>query len=151
MTSRMFRLFLLKHAAGAFGELRAPCIALSCKTDLPQRVNPKDAHSILQQYQVGLIEVSTVTDQSKERIRKAFEFILTAIFRDLGNFDCLNLSYYRANFLQTGLICREIRLRPPGCFPNHPHRGTSPARLLPRPRRRPRRTPPSSPPFQADR
>ncbi|KAL1951959.1 hypothetical protein VTO73DRAFT_1108 [Trametes versicolor] len=71
----------------AFGELRAPCIALSCKTDLPQRVNPKDAHSILQQYQVGLIEVSTVTDQSKERIRKAFEFILTAIFRDLDGVD----------------------------------------------------------------
>ncbi|KAI0825148.1 ras GEF [Trametes gibbosa] len=66
----------------AFGELRAPCIALSCKTDMAQRVNPKDAHALLHQYQVGLIEVSTVSEPSKERIRKAFEWILTSIFRD---------------------------------------------------------------------
>ncbi|KAH9849775.1 ras GEF [Lenzites betulinus] len=66
----------------AFGELRAPCIALACKTDMVQRVNPKDAHALLYQYQVGLIEVSTASESSKERIRTAFEWILTSIFRD---------------------------------------------------------------------
>ncbi|KAI0639385.1 ras GEF [Trametes polyzona] len=70
-----------------FGELRAPCIAIACKTDLTQRVNPKDAHAILQQYQVGLIEVSTVSEQAKERIRMAFEWILASIFRDPDGVD----------------------------------------------------------------
>ncbi|KAI0361643.1 ras GEF [Trametes cingulata] len=79
----------LEDLLRAFGELRAPCIALACKTDLPQRVDPRDAHALLKQYQVGLIEVSTVTDHSKERIRMAFEWILSSIFREQDGTDTL--------------------------------------------------------------
>ncbi|KAI0651839.1 ras GEF [Trametes meyenii] len=67
---------------GAFGELHAPCIALACKTDLPQHVDPKNVHAILKEYQVGLIEVNITSEHYKERIRMAFEWLLKSITRD---------------------------------------------------------------------
>ncbi|KAI0335287.1 ras GEF [Cubamyces sp. BRFM 1775] len=69
----------------AFGEIRAPCIALACKTDLPQRVDPKDAVEMLNKYDVGLVEVSIHSEAAKMRIRTAFEWILSSIFRPQDN------------------------------------------------------------------
>ncbi|KAI0778171.1 ras GEF [Trametes elegans] len=65
----------------AFGELHAPCIAIACKTDLPQRVDPQEALSLLKYYDVGLVEASIVSESSKEKIRKAFEWLIAAIHR----------------------------------------------------------------------
>ncbi|KAI8995615.1 ras GEF [Trametes punicea] len=65
----------------AFGELRVPRIAIACKTDLQQRVNPRDAATMLKRYDVGLIEVSTNVEPAKAKIRLAFECIIRCIVK----------------------------------------------------------------------
>ncbi|TFK89976.1 ras GEF [Polyporus arcularius HHB13444] len=65
----------------ALGELHAPVIVLACKSELEQRVNPTEALAMLKPYDIGLVEASTTTEAGKERIRKAFQWVLKAITR----------------------------------------------------------------------
>lgn len=72
------------HYADALGELHAPVIVLACKSELEQRVNPTEALAMLKPYDIGLVEASTTTEAGKERIRKAFQWVLKAITRPPG-------------------------------------------------------------------
>ncbi|KZT02739.1 uncharacterized protein LAESUDRAFT_400607 [Laetiporus sulphureus 93-53] len=65
-----------------FAHLKLPTIVLACKSDLPLHVDPKRAARVLQQYDVGLIEVATTNPAGKDKIRTAFEWIFKAIFRE---------------------------------------------------------------------
>ncbi|KAI9063050.1 ras GEF [Trametes sanguinea] len=74
----------LKHVEDllkAFGQLRAPCLALACKSDLPHRVNLVEATAMLNRYDVGLIELSTSSDADKARVRRTFELMFSTMFR----------------------------------------------------------------------
>ncbi|KAI0963551.1 hypothetical protein AcW1_000596 [Taiwanofungus camphoratus] len=62
-----------------FAHLKLPTIALACKSDLPKRVDPLHAATILQEFDVGLVEVTTASDNGKDKIRKAFEWMLKVI------------------------------------------------------------------------
>lgn len=68
---------------GEFAHLKLPTIVLACKSDLPLHVDPKRAARVLQQYDVGLIEVATTNPAGKDKIRTAFEWIFKAIFHEL--------------------------------------------------------------------
>ena len=47
-------------------------------------MDPKDAVELLNKYDVGLVEVSINSEAAKMRIRTAFEWILSSIFRPQG-------------------------------------------------------------------
>ena len=59
--------------------LQLPTIVFACKADLDRQVDPDYAVSILEQYDIGLIEVTTTNPAGKKRIRTAFEWIFKAI------------------------------------------------------------------------
>ena len=68
---------------GAFGDIHAPCIVLACKSELEEHV-PSNVTVLLKQYDVGLIQVSVTTEDGKERLRKAFQWIFRSIARHPG-------------------------------------------------------------------
>lgn len=55
---------------------------LACKSDLERRVDPQRATAILKQYDAGVVEVSATDSAGKEKIRDAFDFILTIISQE---------------------------------------------------------------------
>lgn len=59
--------------------LKLPTIVLACKSDLDRQVDPDSALSILEQYDIGLIQVTTTNPNGKQKIRTAFEWIFKAI------------------------------------------------------------------------
>ncbi|KAF4605237.1 hypothetical protein EYR40_004020 [Pleurotus pulmonarius] len=61
--------------------LKLPVIVLACKSDLQRRVYPELAVELLQEYDVGLVEVNATEDSGKDRLRRSFEWILKVIFR----------------------------------------------------------------------
>ena len=61
--------------------LKLPTIVFACKSDLDRRVEPRRVQPLLEeQYDVGLIEVSTKNQIGKDKIRTAFDWIFKAIF-----------------------------------------------------------------------
>ena len=68
---------------GEFAFLKIPLIVMACKSDLEKRVDPTYAMRALEEFDAGLVEVSTVTPAGKERIRDAFEWLLRAIYHEL--------------------------------------------------------------------
>ena len=66
--------------------LKLPTIVFACKSDLERRVEPKQANAVLDQYDVGLIEVTTESSLGKDKIRTAFEWIFKAIFTQKRKF-----------------------------------------------------------------
>ena len=62
-----------------------PIMCLGCKSDLAKEVPPADALAMLRQYDTGLIEVSTVLDGGKMRMKRSFEYLLKAVLRQRGN------------------------------------------------------------------
>jgi hypothetical protein len=62
--------------------MKLPVVVLACKSDLQRRVEPGRAVEILKQYDVGLVEVSTMQKAGKEKMRQAFDFLSTAIRRE---------------------------------------------------------------------
>lgn len=57
---------------------------LACKSEGDQRVNPSEALALLKPYDIGLVEATTSNEAGKERIRKAFQWVLKAITRPPG-------------------------------------------------------------------
>ncbi|KAG6851046.1 hypothetical protein H0H93_002938 [Arthromyces matolae] len=59
-----------------YHDFKLPICVLACKTDLPPEVNSQDAHNLVKQYDVGLIEVGRTAE---DNIRKAFSrlYIMT--------------------------------------------------------------------------
>lgn len=86
MRTSFLRVFNLidNHLTGVFGHLNLPTIVLACKSDLEKRVDAVHANSVLTEFSVGLIEVSAVLGDGKQKIRKAFDWIFRAIFSERG-------------------------------------------------------------------
>ncbi|KAG7450495.1 ras GEF [Guyanagaster necrorhizus] len=62
--------------------LQLPTVVLACKSDLSRRIDPQAALDILQQYDVGLVEVHNADDSGKEKMRRSFDWLLKAVLRD---------------------------------------------------------------------
>ena len=61
--------------------MKLPTLVFACKSDQEKRVSPGRASAIfMQEYDVGLIEVSTADPRGKEKMRDAFDWIFRAIF-----------------------------------------------------------------------
>lgn len=70
-----------------------PIMVLSCKADLSHEVEPYDAMKMLKRYDTGLIEVSSTTDQGKERMDQSFRYLLKVIFRQRGELVAYSLNF----------------------------------------------------------
>ena len=66
--------------------MKLPFVVLACNSDLPRQVEPENALEVLQQYDVGLVEVARAQEQGKEKSRRAFEWLIKAVFRDRSSF-----------------------------------------------------------------
>jgi hypothetical protein len=71
-----------------------PIIALSCKADLPHEVESNDVVEMLKRYDTGLIEVSSMTNQGKERMDQSFLYLLRTIFRQRGELVACSLNLF---------------------------------------------------------
>ncbi|KAJ2927137.1 hypothetical protein H1R20_g9946, partial [Candolleomyces eurysporus] len=61
--------------------LKLPIIVLACKVDLERRIEPDRALELLQEYDVGLVEVTTAQDGGKGKMRQSFDWLVKAVFR----------------------------------------------------------------------
>ena len=95
-----------------------PIIVLSCKADLPHEVEPFDAVEMLKRYDTGLIEVSSTTNQGKERMDQSFRYLLRTIFRQRGELVACSLDllplllliYPKYQALTASLMAEILRL-----------------------------------------
>jgi hypothetical protein len=78
---RFVVLYIFMLHSGHYRALKLPTVVLACKSDLERQVEPQKALEILQLYDVGLVEVSN-TQEGKEKMRRSFDWLLKAIFRD---------------------------------------------------------------------
>ncbi|KAJ3530908.1 hypothetical protein NMY22_g8378 [Coprinellus aureogranulatus] len=60
--------------------IKLPVIVLACKADLERRIEPDRALETLQEYDVGLVEVTTAQD-GKGKMRQSFDWLLKAVIR----------------------------------------------------------------------
>ncbi|GLB36172.1 putative guanine nucleotide exchange factor for Ras-like small GTPases [Lyophyllum shimeji] len=74
--------------------MKLPLVVLACKSDLPHEVEPEKALEVLEQYDVGLVEVAKTTENGKGKMRRTFEWILKAVARDKRT----NRSDFDANY-----------------------------------------------------
>jgi len=75
-----------------YRDMTLPIMVLSCKADLPHEVEPNDAVEMLKRYDTGLIEVSSTTNQGKERMDQSFRYLLRAILRQRGGLVACSLN-----------------------------------------------------------
>ena len=70
-----------------------PVMVLGCKADLERAIKPFDATAMLNQHDAGLIEVSSVLEVGREKMKQSFAYMLIAIMRQRGSlmFDFLLL------------------------------------------------------------
>ena len=68
--------------------MKLPLVVLACNSDLHRQVEPQKALEVLQQYNVGLVEVAKAQEQGREKIKRAFEWLMKAVFRDRRSFKC---------------------------------------------------------------
>lgn len=61
--------------------IKLPIIVLACKVDLEKRIAPDRALELLQEYDVGLVEVTTAQDGGKGKMRQSFDWLVKAVFR----------------------------------------------------------------------
>ncbi|KAF8078601.1 ras guanine nucleotide exchange factor domain-containing protein [Lyophyllum atratum] len=74
--------------------MKLPLIVLACKSDLPHEVEPERALEVLEQYDVGLVEVAKAHEKGMSKMRRTFEWILKAVARDKRT----NRSDFDANY-----------------------------------------------------
>jgi GTPase SAR1 family protein len=72
--------FAPDNAIGGYRAVKLPVIVLACKADLERRIEPDRALETLQEYDVGLVEVTTAQD-GKGKMRQSFDWLLKAVFR----------------------------------------------------------------------
>jgi hypothetical protein len=65
-------------------------MVLACKTDLVPQVLPQHALAALKQYDVGLVEVSKFDLIGKEKMKRAFDWLVRAIFREPREYHLLS-------------------------------------------------------------
>jgi len=66
---------------GAYHTIKLPIIVLACKADLDLQIEPAFVSGLLNQYRAGLVEVSTVSDAGRAKLRRSFDWVLKAVFR----------------------------------------------------------------------
>lgn len=59
-------------------------MVLQCKSDLEHEIEPRDALSMLERYDTGLIEVTNLSQTGKEKMRQSFHYMLKAVLRQRG-------------------------------------------------------------------
>lgn len=64
-----------------YHELGHAVVILACKSDLHKVVSPSRADNAGKPYEVGLVEVSAVTDAGKKKLRACFHWEIKAIGR----------------------------------------------------------------------
>ncbi|THH16999.1 hypothetical protein EW146_g3739 [Bondarzewia mesenterica] len=69
--------YLLK----GFRELKLPTVVFACKSDLTHHIESHEVYTLLNEYDVGLIEVSVHEDWGKANLRRGFDWLLGSIFR----------------------------------------------------------------------
>ena len=62
-----------------------PVMVLACKADLERAIQPSAASAMLKQHDAGLIEVSTVFESGREKMKQSFAYMLIAIQRQRGS------------------------------------------------------------------
>jgi hypothetical protein len=82
--------------------MKLPFVVLACNSDLPRQVEPENVLDVLQQYDVGLVEVAKAQDKGKEKSRRAFEWLIKAVFRHrssfIGDNQFCHLRFLTSNF-----------------------------------------------------
>jgi len=63
----------------AFRQARLPIVAIACKCDLDNLLVLKKVHDRLSRLDVGLVTVTVSNDEGKNRLRLAFDWLLSAI------------------------------------------------------------------------
>jgi hypothetical protein len=71
----------LTDSPEGYRALKLPTVVLACKSDLETQVEPQRALHVLQKYDVGLVEVAN-TAEGKEKMRRSFDWLLKAIYRE---------------------------------------------------------------------
>ena len=61
---------------GALDRFKLPSIVLACKSESDHHVDLDVASSVLSPLDVGLVDITTLSDHGKTRLRDAFELIL---------------------------------------------------------------------------
>lgn len=72
---------MLSSHVEAYRAFQFPIIVIACKSDLQKRVDPSAASEALQQYDVGLVEVSH-GENGRGKMRRSFDYLLRAILRE---------------------------------------------------------------------
>ena len=62
-----------------------PVMVLGCKADLERAIKPFDASAMLNRHDAGLIEVSSVLEVGREKMKQSFTYMLKAILRQRGS------------------------------------------------------------------
>ena len=55
---------------------------MACKSDATKQVDPHTAATMLRDHKVGLVEVSMFDDSGKDKMRRCFDWMIRAIYRD---------------------------------------------------------------------
>jgi len=55
---------------------------MACKSDAAKEVDPHTAATMLRDHKVGLVEVSMYDDSGKDKMRRCFDWMIRAIYRD---------------------------------------------------------------------
>ncbi|KAF8872129.1 ras guanine nucleotide exchange factor domain-containing protein, partial [Gymnopilus junonius] len=74
----------VKSLLHAYRTMSIPTMVLQCKSDLEREIEPRDALSMLEQYDTGLIEVTNTSSTGKEKMRQSFHYMLKAVLRQRG-------------------------------------------------------------------
>ena len=57
-------------------------MVMACKSDAAKEVDPHTAATMLRDHKVGLVEVSMYDDSGKDKMRRCFDWMIRAIYRD---------------------------------------------------------------------
>jgi hypothetical protein len=64
---------------GKYRAMRLSTVVLASKSDLEKQVDPQMAIEIIQQYDVGLVEVTNATAAGREKMQRSFQWIMKSI------------------------------------------------------------------------
>ena len=62
--------------------MELPTVVMACKSDAAKEVDPHTAATMLRDHKVGLVEVSMFDDSGKDKMRRCFDWMIRAIYRD---------------------------------------------------------------------
>lgn len=78
-----------------YNELELPTVVMACKSDAVKEVDPHTAATMLRDHKVGLVEVSMYDESGKDKMRRCFDWMVRAIYRDRSSSRADSNSVYR--------------------------------------------------------